>query len=361
MNGKRRKYNISIVQEILEKNGYSLLSKEYKNSQTKIETRCPAKHLWEVRFNDFLTGYRCGFCSGNKKYNLEKVKEIFKKEGYILLSNEYKNNKTNLHSICPNGHDSHSCLGNFLNGFRCLKCSGKEKFTYQFVKNFIEKEGYILLSTEYVRSLDRLKVKCSNGHVRNMIFSGFYNNGSRCAKCNGTAKYTIKELSKKYQDKGYELISTEYSNTKDKLVVRCTNGHLWKSCVSDFLMNKSGCPECKGTRHEKECRSILEKLFSKEFKKHRPDFLKKENGRNLELDGFNRELNLAFEYDGEQHFEPRFGKSYFDKTVEHDALKNELCKKEGVILIRISYKVKNKEKYIKEELTKRGIQWPIFL
>jgi hypothetical protein len=117
----------------------------------------------------------------------------------------------------------------------------------------------------------------------------------------------------------------------------------------------------KGTsRPEKECRRIFHALFGKEFLKCRPTFLMNENGRPLELDGFCFELKLAFEYDGEQHYFPRYGEHNFNKTKKYDSLKDELCKKEGITLIRIPYTVKNKEEYIKKELINGGITWHHF-
>ena len=64
-------------------------------------------------------------------------------------------------------------------------------------------------------------------------------------------------------------------------------------------------------KSESRVRSVIEKLTGHSFVKVRPDFLKQPNGKNLELDGYNEELQCAFEYDGIQHrkFNPMFHKN----------------------------------------------------
>lgn len=61
-----------------------------------------------------------------------------------------------------------------------------------------------------------------------------------------------------------------------------------------------------------------------------------------ELDGFNDELKLAFEYDGEQHYKyvPHFhrnGIKDFENQQERDKNKVKLCKENNINLIKIPY------------------------
>jgi hypothetical protein len=63
----------------------------------------------------------------------------------------------------------------------------------------------------------------------------------------------------------------------------------------------------------------------------------------MELDGYNEELALAFEYQGIQHYEynTHFHKNFedFEQRVKDDLLKRELCKIKGVTLIEIPYTI----------------------
>ena len=102
--------------------------------------------------------------------------------------------------------------------------------------------------------------------------------------------------------------------------------------------------------YEEKCRKIFQELFKKEFKSVRPDWLKNLwTYQNLELDGYNPDIvtpigkGLAFEYDGVQHsrFTPLFHSCVgdFEYQVMKDSLKDEMCRDEGVILIRIPHYV----------------------
>ena len=58
-----------------------------------------------------------------------------------------------------------------------------------------------------------------------------------------------------------------------------------------------------GNKNEEQCREILQRLTGKKFNSVRPDFLKNpETNRNLELDMYCEEMNVAFEYNGCQHY-----------------------------------------------------------
>lgn len=67
-------------------------------------------------------------------------------------------------------------------------------------------------------------------------------------------------------------------------------------------------------------------------------------GRPYKFDFFLPDYNILIEYDGEQHFEPRFEPSLEraeEKLLlqqEYDKIKNEWCKNNNILLIRISYK-----------------------
>ena len=115
------------------------------------------------------------------------------------------------------------------------------------------------------------------------------------------------------------------------------------------------------SKGEQICRTILEKLFRKPFIKVRPDFLKNhESGKNMEMDLYNKELNLCVEYNGMQHyiFSPYFHKSPedYNKQVFRDKLKAKKLKEHGICLIVVPYSVplEEIEMFLRIELKKNG-------
>ena len=77
----------------------------------------------------------------------------------------------------------------------------------------------------------------------------------------------------------------------------------------------------RDSKGEIECRRVLEHLFRRPFNKSRPDFLRNPvtgGNFNLELDCYNRDLRLAVEYNGAQHYKyiPYFETEFIENKPE---------------------------------------------
>lgn len=112
-------------------------------------------------------------------------------------------------------------------------------------------------------------------------------------------------------------------------------------------------------KNEHRCRQIMEYLFKVPFPSVRPDFLKyPPTGKNLEFDGYNEQLNVAFEYDGIQHrvWLPRYHKTEeeFFQQQKRDDWKDKRCEELGIRLLRIPDTVSYNDlgKYITSEVKK---------
>ena len=112
----------------------------------------------------------------------EFVKSKFKKEGCTLLSKYYKNAQQKLDYICPNGHVHSIRWRSFKEGKRCFSCFGKPKKTIEFVREKFEEESYTLLTTVYEGYKQKLKYRCSEGHVHRTTWRHFQQ-GRRCPTC----------------------------------------------------------------------------------------------------------------------------------------------------------------------------------
>ena len=121
---KKRKPSFEEIFLSFEKEGYFLISKTYKNCDHKLDVKCPMGHIYSVDFYHFFhRKQRCVQCSGHKKHNIGYVKSVIEKDGYSLLSTQYENTNTNLDLICPKGHLYSPIFRSFNNnGSRCPTC-----------------------------------------------------------------------------------------------------------------------------------------------------------------------------------------------------------------------------------------------
>lgn len=109
----------------------------------------------------------------------------------------------------------------------------------------------------------------------------------------------------------------------------------------NYKIDISNCGKSKG---ETICRQVLEQIYKVPFPSVRPDILKNpETNRNLELDGYNEDLKIAFEYNGKQHYEypNAFHRTeqQFINQRRRDIFKLDKCDEHGIYLITIPYTV----------------------
>jgi len=101
---------------------------------------------------------------GKGKYTLEIVKNFFKEQNCELLEDNYQNTIQKIKYKCSCGNISYTIFKDFKKGTRCMNCKGTPKYTYDFIKNFFEKEKCKLLETEYINSLTKMKYICNCGN-----------------------------------------------------------------------------------------------------------------------------------------------------------------------------------------------------
>jgi len=89
---------------------------------------------------------------------------------------------------------------------------------------------------------------------------------------------------------------------------------------------------------QEKARFIFEELTGLFFK-----ITRKELDGRLELDGYCKELKIAFEYNGEQHYNSQHyynllqNKKGYDSQKVRDRRKRKLCKEKGIALIEIKH------------------------
>ncbi|WP_052090961.1 hypothetical protein [Desulfosporosinus sp. HMP52] len=210
------------------------------------------------------------------------------------------------------------------------------------------------ISKYYINTLTKLTWKCAKGHVWDAVPKNIKHR-SWCPNCAGTKLLTIKDMRNLAKSRGWKLISEEYKGNKCKLEWQCKEGHNFYM-RSNNVQQGQHCPICNGSISEEKCRYIFNYLLDAVFQK-----TKKILPDNLELDGYCKELKVAFEYQGDQHYREIF---YFQKNKSLYTIKNtderkvSICKDLGITLIVIPYYENKGDKelleYIANQLKLQG-------
>ena len=356
-----KKLTYDYVKKYIEGEGYKLLSTEYENNRTKLLLECPKGHKYLATFGKFKAGRRCSVCNKEhirkrKTLSYGKVKNFIEQNNYKLLSTEYKNAHELLTMKCPNNHIVEINFNNFKNGKRCPECYKEERLlNLDKVKKRIEDEGHKLLSTEYINSSEELEIQCPKGHIYKRSYDYFRTN-HRCTKCleeNIEFKRNKRYIAiKEYIEKeGYVLLSKEYKNNKQSILIKCDKGHIYETCFDNFQQG-CRCPNCNSSKGNKEINDILIKLninFFSEYKFKNCKFKRK-----LPFDFYLPDYNCCIEFDGIQHYKiiKHFGgyDAFITRKIK-DTIKNEYCKNNNIKLIRIPYwEINNIEEILIKEL-----------
>lgn len=333
----KQRYNLDDVKILFETYGYQLLDTEYKNSKIPIKIKCPANHIIKISYSHFNQGVRCKKCKdNNQRYSLEYIKEEFSKEGYIILDKIYVNSKTKLNFKCNKGHFHSITWADFNNGYRCSYCSGNHKPEFDYVKQTFENLGYLLLEDNYVNSQTKMKFWCQQGNHEHSISWSFLISGVKCGLCSISRKKEIDFIIKQLYLYNYILLDDIYINSNTPMSIQCNYGHITNTITWDNFKQGSRCSLCT-YKNEQRVRDIFDHHFNNKFIKCKPDWL-----GGLELDGYCEELKIAFEYNGEQHYEyiPYFhknGEDDFENQLVRDTIKEETCKHYGIKLYVVPY------------------------
>lgn len=321
----------------LSRNG-TCLSEGYINTDTKLRWRCEHGHEWEATpYKVKQQGTWCPTCAGIQKLTLEDAQSVAHDRGGECLSSVYLNNSTLLKWRCEHGHKWEAQFASIKSGTWCPTCAGNAKLKFEDIIKQIEERGGRCLSTSMKNSNSKLKVECEHGHIW-FPTATTLKSGHWCRTCAGSTPLGIlrmREIAKSRQGK---CLSDTYKNNTDQLEWECTEGHRWITSVNS-ITNGSWCPECSAGTGERIVKAHFEQLFDKPFTKVRPSWLVNSRGNPMELDGYNKELKLAFEHQGQQHYKLT---THFITTPEQleqrmldDEAKLELCNKHGVHLVQV--------------------------
>lgn len=333
-----------VIRTIEEKGGIFSKDFKYVNSVAKFTITCKNGHLFETYWSNVNSGYWCPYCAKNR-VNDKNVMDVIHNKGGILDSGwEYTNNKTEFFVTCTKGHRFITTWERIQMGCWCPYCSRNIVNVTTIIETIRNKGGVLDDGWVYINNREKFWITCKNKH-RFRTKWDVISQGHWCPYCVGLAVNEA-DVRKVIEDKGGLLDNGwRYINSGKRFVIVCKRGHKFETRWS---MVESGywCPYCFHKTQE-EFRGVIEKFFNKSFLSKWPKWLINTKGKRLQLDGYNEELKIAFEYQGYQHYIL----GYFDKNdenrlkkrKEHDSIKKELCKKFGITLVIVPYYVPKNE------------------
>ena len=214
------------------------------------------------------------------------------------------------------------------------------------------------LSTQYVNENTKLKWQCEYGHVWESTPNKVIACKRWCHICGGSKKKSINDMHKLAKERGGKCLAPEYKGMKTKLKWQCSKGHTWEAEPTN-VQTGSWCPKCSNYFTERIVRKHFEDILSVLFNKSKPKWLKNSRGNQMELDGYNNELGIAFEYQGVQHYKEHivFKDISLEQRQQDDKWKKKLCKQNGVLLIEVPYWIKRNHirQYVLNQLVKHKV------
>lgn len=363
--------------EVESNSGCKLLSEKYMGNKVPLHIQCACGNKFEVHFNSFKTNNKrqCNDCGHKLIANHRQKTQIqFETEVKHMTNGEYEvlgkyiNSDTPidiLHKTC--GEVNPMIPNNILRGATCRPCSyikrnREKRHSFSDIKKYIESQDYKLLDKSYVNCDEDLTLKCPIEHRPfKMSFDRFKNAGQRCPTCARIRTIEGKTIKK---EQVYRLLTdlkfvfkqfvSEYKNSESYFIAECYDGHLFKTNYKKLSISRK-CPTCSMSKGEQSINKVLkDNMINFNYNPRSIDCINK-RGNVLPFDF---SLNtVLIEYDGEYHFE-KVNYTYnqsdekFERTKEHDKIKNQYCIDNNIPLIRIPYWEFNNIEYILENLLK---------
>lgn len=377
-----RKKTLNEIKKIISSRDLVFCDSEYVDNCRKHNWRCEkCGESFQSTWANIQSGKR-GNCqcskegrSKSQRLDINIVNDFLKSRGFSLLDDEYKNARFKHRWRCRCGYEWGAPLYSLKAGTGCPKCGGTLPKTIKDAHALAKKRGIQFLDNEFSNTQTLHNWGCECGHKWEAPYARI-DGGTGCAKCAGNVRLTTEDAKREVGKLGFKLLTEDYKNAQQKLTFRCEDGHTWRTSYNSVVHRGTGCPECAKKRNKSEtiCREIFERIFGVPFPSSRPSFLKlKGDGRRrLELDGYNKDLGIAFEHQGIQHYKKGVfafsGRAEehsrsFAKIIERDRIKKHRCEKAGVALIRVpSLDVINKKSnpmaVIIHQLKRAGIEVP---
>lgn len=194
----------------------------------------------------------------SKRLTNEEFRERFAKlDTNIELLGDYVDMKHKILTRCKVcGTEKEKMPQNILKGQGCGHCAksasaramsaARQRTHEQFVAELAEKNPDVEVIGTYVKSSERVEVRCRNCGRMRMAFPGNLMSGSRCTQCSiSKRRIGEDEVRRRLSESNHDVeLVGEYTLTNSKALFRCrVCGHEWRA-VASSVMGGRGCPLC---------------------------------------------------------------------------------------------------------------------
>lgn len=292
---------------------------DYCNKEYPIQIK---KHY---RGNDIIDKDACKDCAGIKGIEIKKIK--------------YGTANPNIH-------------GRVKEKWLERNIPLKIKTLNSMIQKFKEKD-YIMLPAIYVNNETKMPYVCKKHIEKGIQWINWIHlkSGRGCYYCGKESmvekqKYSINEVRTMIENNcKNKLISSIYTGYDDyNLSISCEDcGNSYVTSLGWFLQGKTKCNDCTASIGEQNVINYLKNNninYNREY-----EIFTKKRKNPLYFDFYLKQLNLAIEFDGEQHFYPVDFKGggieeatkEFEELQIRDKEKNEYCLNNNITLLRIPY------------------------
>ena len=290
-----------------------------------------------------------------------KTQEEFLSEvdSTVEILSEYTNWNCSIKCRCKLcGREWETSAASLLHGSACKECGYKRtaikrKITHdEYMLRLKDSNENVVLLEKYDGAHNHKKFKCLNcGKIWMAEPTKILNNLSGCPECGNLNRGKSNALTQEEfilrANKNAPSIKIvgRYVNNNTLVKMRCIKHNIDFDGDPRCILYKGGnvCPKCNESVGEKILDSILDSFNIK----YNTQFIIDECifETKLKFDAFDIENNIAYEYQGEQHYKPidfagngdDWANKNFEITQLRDDAKRKYCKEHDIPLIEIPY------------------------
>lgn len=330
---------------------------EYKGNKIPLTIICPIHGRFQQTPIRHLMGRGCQECGKHRSMKgkqqvlsqEEFIKRCIIKYGhkYDFSITTYNGMHNEIEVICPIHGVFKREAYSFLHGTGCPECikSKSVKTTEEFIAeaNRIHNHYFDYTNTIYTNGQSEIVYTCPiHGEIKQRATNHLKYGCPQCTydKYKLTQEEYI-QRAKSVHKEDFDYSNSIYRGMEKPINIICHkkdrfgNEHgEFTTIARDHIYKKYGCPKCIETYLEQEIRHMLDDSNIEYVQHYHESWLLRKS-----LDFYLPQYNVAVECQGIQHFKPVEwfgGIKSFEKQIQNDKLKRQLCEEHGIKLLYYS-------------------------